>query len=100
MLTETIELTIKFKGQINQGSAPMKTMLISAASAIFMFGTAFAREAVVSPIVPSHGARIAAEHRVAQFNSTGEGGIPCTTEYIPTRDDRGWYLRKAVDCAE
>ena len=78
----------------------MKMMLISAASASFMLGSTFAREAVVSPIAPSHGASIAAQHRVAQFNSIGEGGIPCTTEYIPTRDDRGWYLRKAVDCEE
>jgi hypothetical protein len=78
----------------------MKTMLIFSASVICMFGTACAREAVVSPIVPSHGASIAADHRVAQFNSIGEGGIPCITEYIPTRDDRGWYLRKAVDCEE
>ena len=78
----------------------MKTMLVSAASAIFMFGTAFAREAAVDTIGPSHVARITAEHRIAQFNSTGEGGILCTTEYVPTRDDRGWYLRKAVDCEE
>jgi hypothetical protein len=33
----------------------MKPMLIAAAAALFMFGTAFAREAAVSPIVPSHG---------------------------------------------
>jgi hypothetical protein len=78
----------------------MKTMLILAASATFMFGTAFAREVVVGTIVPSHVAKITAEHRVAQFNSIGEGGILCTTEYVPTRDDKGWYLRKAVDCEE
>ena len=78
----------------------MKTVLISAASATFMFGTAFALEAAVDTIGPSHVARITAEHRIAQFNSTGEGGILCTTEYVPTRDDRGWYLRKAVDCEE
>ncbi len=78
----------------------MKKLLISTACAIFIFGTAFAREAVVGTIVPSHVARITAEHRVAQFSSTGEGGILCTTEYVPTRDDKGWYLRKAVDCEE
>jgi hypothetical protein len=78
----------------------MKTMLIFAASATFIFGTAFAREAVVGTIVPSHVARITAEHRVAQFNSTGEGGILCTTEYVPTRDEKGWYVRKDVDCEE
>jgi opacity protein-like surface antigen len=78
----------------------MKKMLISVASAILMLGTASAREVVVSPIAPSRPITIAIEHRVAQFNSTGEGGIPCTAEYIPTRDDRGWYLRKDVDCEE
>jgi hypothetical protein len=78
----------------------MKTMLIFAASATFMFGTAFAREAAVDTIVRSHGTRTTAEHRIAQFNSTGEGGILCTTEYVPTRDGKGWYLRKAVDCEE
>jgi hypothetical protein len=77
----------------------MKTMLISAAAALFMFGTAFAREAAVSPVAPSHGPGIA-KQRVAQFTTLGEGGILCTTESIPTRDDRGWYLRKAVDCEE
>ena len=78
----------------------MKTMLISAAtSTILMLGSAAAREAVVSPILSPHEASIA-ERRVAQFASTGEGGIPCTTEYILTRDDRGWYLRKEVDCEE
>jgi hypothetical protein len=84
----------------NSGIAPMKTMHISAAAAaLFMSGTAFAREAAVSPIARSHGARIA-EQRVAQFTTLGEGGILCTTEIIPTRDDRGWYLREAVDCEE
>jgi hypothetical protein len=79
----------------------MNTMLISAAtSTILMLGSASAREAVVSPILSPHEASIAAERRVAQFASTGEGGIPCTTEYILTRDDRGWYLRKEVDCEE
>jgi hypothetical protein len=78
----------------------MKTMLIAAASAISMLGSALAREAAVSPILSPHEASIAAERRVAQFASTGEGGIPCTTEYILTHDDRGWYLRKEVDCEE
>jgi hypothetical protein len=76
----------------------MKTLLTSAALVTFMFGTAFAREAAVDTIVPSHGARITAEHSVAQF--IGEGGILCATEYVPTGDDKGWYIRKAVDCEE
>jgi hypothetical protein len=78
----------------------MKIVLISAASATFMFGTAFAREAVTSTIVLSDVAKITAEHRVAQFNSIGEGGILCTTEKVPTRDDKGLYLRRDVDCEE
>jgi hypothetical protein len=78
----------------------MKTMLIAAASAISMLGSALAREAAVSPILSPHEASIAAERRVAQFASAGEGGIPCTTDYILTHDDRGWYLRKEVDCEE
>jgi hypothetical protein len=76
----------------------MKTMLIAAALAGLMLGSALAREAVTSPTTP--GTSIAAERRVAQFRSTGEGGIPCTTQYILTHDDRGWYLRKEVDCEE
>jgi hypothetical protein len=79
----------------------MKTMLISAtASTILTLGSASAREAVASPILSPLEASIAAERRVAQFASIGEGGIPCMTEYILTHDDRGWYLRKEVDCEE
>ena len=78
----------------------MKTMLIAAASAISILGSALAREAAVSPIVSPFEASPAAERRVAQFKSNGEGGIPCTTDYILTRDDRGWYLRAEVDCEE
>jgi hypothetical protein len=78
----------------------MKTMLIAAASAISMLGSALAREAAVSPIVSPLGASPAAERRVAQFKSIGEGGIPCTTNYILTRDNRGWYLRSEVNCEE
>jgi hypothetical protein len=78
----------------------MKTIISAAALTLLMLGSAAAREIVVSPILSPHEASIAAERRVAQFASTGEGGIPCTTEYILTRDDRGWYLRKEVDCEE
>ena len=77
----------------------MNPVLIAAASAILMSGTAFAREAAVSPMVPSHGARVA-EQRIAQVTTLGEDGILCRTETIPTRDYRGWYLHKAVDCEE
>ena len=78
----------------------MKTMFIAAAAAISMLGSALAREAAVSPVVSPPGASTAAELRVAQFKSLGEGGIPCTTNYILTHDDRGWYLRAEVDCDE
>jgi hypothetical protein len=36
----------------------MKTMLISATLTIFLFGTAFAREVVISRVVTPHGASI------------------------------------------
>lgn len=79
----------------------MKTMLIfAAASTSLMLGSASARQAVVSSLLSPPEASVAAERRVAQFASTGEGGIPCTTEYILTHDERGWYLRKEVDCEE
>ena len=79
----------------------MERMLISAACAIFIFGTACAREVTKSPTFILHGSTIIPARRVAQLNgAVGEGGAPCTTEYIPTRDDRGWYVRKSVDCEE
>jgi hypothetical protein len=78
----------------------MKTLLISAASTFLMLSSAFAREAAVSPILSPPGASTAAERRVAQIKGAGEGGIPCMTYYILTRDGHGWYLRKEVDCEE
>jgi hypothetical protein len=47
----------------------MKTMLIAAASAISMLGSALAREAAMSPIVSPLEASPVAERRVAQFKS-------------------------------
>ena len=55
----------------------MKRLLISTACAIFICGTACAREVTLSPTFTLHG-------------STGE---LCTTEYIPTRDDRAAVFR-------
>ena len=79
----------------------MRTLLTSVVvSTISMLGPALAREAVFSPLLSPHEAGIAAERRVAQFASTGPGGVPCMTEYILTPDKKGWYLRKAVDCVE
>jgi hypothetical protein len=79
----------------------MKRMLISAACVVFIFGTAFAREVTASPTFVLHGASVIAARRAAQLYSDPlRGGVQCTTEYIPTRDDEGWYVRKDVDCEE
>ena len=79
----------------------MKTLLISTACAIFICGTACAREVTVSSTFTSHGSTTAAPRHVAQSNSAvGATGELCTTEYISTRDDRGWYVRKSVDCED
>ena len=54
----------------------MKKLLISAACAIFIFGTACAREVTKSPTFILHGATIIPARRVAQLNSAvGEGGV-------------------------
>ena len=80
----------------------MKTMLISAASAIFIFGTAVARESVVSPVVIPHAASVIVERRVAQSFSVDHAiGVPCTTKYITTiTGDGSRSTRKSVDCEE
>ena len=79
----------------------MKTLLISTACAIFICGTACAREVTLSPTPTLHGSTISAARHVAQSNSAiGATGEPCTAEYISTRDDRGWYVRRSVDCED
>ena len=79
----------------------MKTMLISIACAIFICGTACAREVTLSPTPTLHGSTISAARHVAQSISViGATGEPCTTEYISTRDDRGSYVRRSVDCED
>jgi hypothetical protein len=79
----------------------MKKLLISTACAIFISGTACAREVTMSSTFTPHGSTTAAARHVAQSNSAvGTTGELCTTEYISTRDDRGWYVRKSVDCAD
>jgi len=79
----------------------MTKLLISTACAIFICGTACAREVTLSSTFTSHGSTIAAAHHVAQSNSAlGATGELCTTEYISTRDERGSYVRKSVDCAD
>ena len=67
----------------------MKKLLISTACAIFICGTACAREVTLSSTFTPHGSTTAAARHVAQSNSAvGATGELCTTEYIPTRDDR------------
>jgi hypothetical protein len=79
----------------------MKKLLISTACAVFICGTARAREVTLSSTFTAHGSAAAAAPHVAQSNSVvGATGELCTTEYISTRDDRGSYVRKSVDCAD
>ena len=53
------------------------------------------------PTFTLHGSTIFAARHVAQSNSVvGATGELCTTEYISTRDDRGWYVRRSVDCED
>ena len=79
----------------------MKRLLVSTACAIFICGTACAREVTLSPTFVPYGSTISAARHIAQSNSAvGATGELCTTEYISARDDRGWYVRKSVDCAD
>jgi hypothetical protein len=79
----------------------MKKSLIPTACAIFICGTPCAREVTLSPTPTLHGSTISAACRVAQSNIVvGATGEPCTAEYISTRDDRGWYVRRSVDCED
>ena len=79
----------------------MKRLLISTACTISICGTACAREVTLSPTPTLHGPTISAARHVAQSNSVvGATGELCTREYISTRDDRGWYVRKSVDCED
>ena len=79
----------------------MKRLLISTACAIFICGTACAREVTLSPTPTLHGSTIFATRHVAESTSVvGATGELCTTEYISTHDDRGWYVRKSVDCED
>jgi len=72
----------------------MKTLLITTACAIFICGTACAREVTLSPTPTLHGSTISAARHVAQSTSVvGATGELCTTEYISTRDDRAAVFR-------
>ena len=79
----------------------MKKLLIATACAIFICGTACAREVTLSPTPTLHGSTISAARHVAQSNvAVGPTSELCAAEYVPTRDDRGWYVRKSVDCED
>jgi hypothetical protein len=79
----------------------MKTLLIVTACAIFICGTACAREVTLSQTPTLHGSTISTPRHVAQSNvAVGPTGELCTAEYVPTRDDRGWYVRRSVDCED
>jgi hypothetical protein len=80
----------------------MKTMLITAAATILIFGTAFARDIYVNPGAIPHSANIIVGRRVAQSTSIDRAsGVPCTTKSITTiMGDGSKSTRKSVDCEE
>ena len=80
----------------------MKTLLIFAASLIFISGTAFAREVILTPSVTFHRASAPAEHRAARLESPArEGAVLCSTTYVTaTRADGSSVTRKSVNCDE
>jgi hypothetical protein len=80
----------------------MKTLLISAASLIFISGTALAREVILTPSVPFHAASAPAEHRTVRLESLARAaGVFCSTTYVTTtRGDGSSATRKSVNCDE
>jgi hypothetical protein len=79
----------------------MKTILTSAAFAVFISSAAFARVVVVSPTVQLHEAKIPHEHRAARLDSLTPGGAACSTKYVTTtRVDGSSATRKSVNCEE
>jgi hypothetical protein len=78
----------------------MKRLLISAACAIFICGTACAREVTLSPTPTLHGSTISARHVAQSTSVVGATGESSTAEYVSTRDDKGWYVRRSVDCGD
>jgi hypothetical protein len=79
----------------------MKTILMSAAFAVFISGTAFGRVVIMSPIAQVHAAKIPTEHRAAQLGSLVPGGASCLTKYVTTtRGDGSSTTRKSVNCEE
>ncbi len=79
----------------------MKIASTSAASAIFIFASVSAGEAVARETVTLHGPDVVAERHAEQRGKVAlVDGVLCITNNIPTRGDKGWYIRKDVDCQE
>jgi hypothetical protein len=80
----------------------MKTIIIAATSASVVFGMAFAREVVLSPLAPIHAKSVIVESRVAQLNSIDrESNVSCMANYITSaKGDGNRTTRKSVDCEE
>jgi hypothetical protein len=80
----------------------MKTLLISAASLIFISGTPFAREVILTPTVPFYASSAPAERRTARLEAPArKGAVLCSTMYVTTtRGDGSSATRKSVNCDE
>ena len=77
----------------------MEIMLISGACAIFILGSACAREVTSSPTFILHSASIVAARRVAQLSSASRAS--CATTYVTTiESEASNTTRKSVDCNE
>jgi hypothetical protein len=86
----------------------MRTMLITATSAVLVCGAALSHEVVLSPTVQIAEKGSAIERRVAQLDSapmpqlrsltviTHKGDIACTRKYLP----KAYGTRVSVDCEE
>ncbi len=76
----------------------MKIALMSVASAIFIFGSCFA--GVAREVVTLHGDGVTAERQLEHRDAALEPYVLCSIKYLQTRDDRGWYMRRSVDCEQ
>jgi hypothetical protein len=68
----------------------MKTILICAASAILISGTASAREVISTPSAPFHGASAPAGHRSARLESPAREGVVLMHDEVCYDDPRRW----------
>ena len=73
----------------------MERTLISAGLATIMFGIAYTRQVIVTPVVSHH------EAGVAQLSLAPDGHVLCTTRYIANINNDGRRrIHKSVDCDE